>query len=68
MEPQLTKDDIIAQLKDAIEVQKLQTELQQLRTALVLARYDEVRYTIAFEDMTRKPDEGKTDDKEVQTD
>ncbi len=69
---QMTKEDIIAQLNDAIEVQKLQTELQMLRTQLVLSRYDEVKYTIAFNEMTQKPEgapekpnESTTDNQEV---
>ena len=52
----MTKEDVIAQLKDAIEVQELQTQLQNLRTQLVIARFNEVKYTIEFENMTRKPD------------
>lgn len=64
---QLTKAEIMAQLQDAIEVQELQTKLQMLRTQLVMSRYDEVKYTIAFNDMTKNPeDEGSTGDKEVQ--
>lgn len=66
-----TKEDVMAQLKDAIELQELQTKLQKLRTELVLNRYDEVRYTIAFEDLTKKPEgpntnESTTDNKEAQ--
>lgn len=53
---EFTKEEVVAQLKDAIEVQELQTRLQQLRTQLVMARYDEVRYMQAFQEMTEKPE------------
>ena len=64
---QMTKEDIMAQLRDAIEVQELQTKLQLLRTQLVMSRYDEVKYTIAFNEMTSKPEtsEGQSDNKEA---
>jgi hypothetical protein len=66
------RDQIIANLKAAIEVQELQTNLQELRTRQVIAHYNEIRALIAFEDLKAKEennneDSGKANSKETET-
>jgi len=46
-----TQEEIMKNLKEAIELQKLQTELQELRTKMVTARANEIFTTLQMEEV-----------------
>jgi len=49
-----TRQEIIANLKEAIELQSLQTELQELRTKMFLAKANEAMAISKLEEMYSK--------------
>lgn len=51
-----TKIEVLQQLKEAIELQELQTRLQELRTQMIHFKYRELELVAAFEDLTNKPE------------
>ena len=61
---ELTREQVISMLKEAIEVQELQTKLQELKTKLVLERFNEVKITAMYaNEFGVKPEESKEDTK-----
>jgi len=52
---EITREQAITQLKEAIEYQELQTKLQELITKQVLEKYNEIKITKMFQDEFGKP-------------
>jgi len=58
---ELTREQVIANLQEAIEVQELQTKLQELRTKLILERFNEIKITAMYSnEFGPKPEEPET--------
>lgn len=61
-----TREEVIANLKEAIELQTLQTELQELRTKLVMARANEIFSMIKIDEMTKQPESKEEIEKKLE--
>ena len=65
---ELTREQVIANLKEAIEVQELQTKLQELRTKLILERFNEIKITAMYSNEFGPKPEGEVEiPKETET-
>lgn len=64
-QPTISREDLIANLNQAIEIQELQTKLQELRTRLINGRVNEVKLIQMFEDMTKPIADPTTEEKEA---
>ena len=55
-----TRKEQIDYLKSAIQIQTLQTELQELRTRMFGAKLDEIKIMAAFDNITKRSEEEVT--------
>lgn len=65
-EKQYTQAEVIANLKEAIELQTLQTQLQELRTKMVMSRANEIHAIIQINSM-QAPEGEEMEEEETPT-